>query len=448
MFEVQLLSCPGCIDSENVTFTLPREELNRLKLAPRVCTSAASCWLTILSPGNFMRDMAGNQVVELPNGLRTPARYLGSFVDDTTGPRLELFTLNMTSRELILTFDEPIDSTSFDVTGITVQGSRGVSDESLYYQLTSSTLLSGDGVEMRILLSDTDVNALQSRPQVATALSNTYLSLVPRTVFDLSYQQNPAQAVSNLNAIRASGYVNDVAPPEVQAFDLDFDANTMTLMFSEPVLVSSLSLGQLVLHSSRIGGVSRQLVGGQVHPTALDASPEVMFTLTNADATFLELSEDIASDASNTYLSTLTGLAEDTNAVTSVEVPASRAIQVRNLIQDNSAPTTVAFTLDTNSGEMLVTFNDVINASTFDVSAMTLQSSLYRAPMEWHTLSQDSSTHSLESGFEVTVFFGMDDLNRVKQIRNLATSQDNTYLTVAATIADDVHGLDTVAVTD
>ena len=164
MFEVQSLSCPGCVDSENVTFTLPREELNRLKLAPRVCTSAASCWLTVLSPGNFMRDMAGNQVVELPNGLRTPARYLGSFVDDTTGPRLELFTLNMTSRELILTFDEPIDSTSFDVTGITVQGSRGVSDESLYYQLASSTLLSGDGVEMRILLSDTDVNALQSCP--------------------------------------------------------------------------------------------------------------------------------------------------------------------------------------------------------------------------------------------------------------------------------------------
>ena len=60
----------------------------------------------------------------------------------------------------------------------------------------------------------------------------------------------------------------------------------------------------------------------------------------NANASFLELGEDVASDASNTYLSTLAGLAEDTNAVTSVKVPTSRAIQVRNF----SAPTTVVFT--------------------------------------------------------------------------------------------------------
>ena len=78
----------------------------------------------------------------------------------------------------------------------------------------------------------------------------------------------------------------DVAPPEIRAFDLDLNTNTMTLVFSEPVLVSSLNLGQLVLQSSRLGDVSRRLGGGQVHPTALDASAEVTFTLTNPDATF------------------------------------------------------------------------------------------------------------------------------------------------------------------
>ena len=447
-FEVRSLSCPGCPDGENMTFTLPREELNRLKLTPRVCTSAATCWLTILSPGNFIRDMAGNAVVQLPNGLRTPSRYLGNFVDDTTGPLLEFFTLNLTSRELILMFDEPIDSSSFDITGITVQGGRGVADESLYYRLSSSTPQSGDGVEMRILLSDADVNALQSRPLVATAQSNTFLSLDPRTVVDLSYQANPAQAISNTSAIQASMHMIDVAPPEIRAFDLDFNTNTMTLVFSEPVLVSSLNLGQLVLQSSRLGEVSRRLGGGQVHPTALDASAEVIFTLTNPDATFLEVRDDIASSETNTYLSAMAGLAEDTNAVSSVQVPTSEAIRVRNFIRDTSAPSVINFALDTNSGEMVVTFNDVINASTFDVSAVTLQSAIYRVPMQWHTLSQSSSSHSFNNGFGVTIFLGMDDLNRVKQIRNLATSRDNTYLTVAATIADDVNGEDTIAVTD
>ena len=95
-------------------FSLLQEELNCLKLAPHA--SAASCWLTVLSPGNFMCDMAGNPVVELPNILRTPARYLGIFVDNTAGPWL----VNITLQEFILMFDEPIDSTGFDVTGITV----------------------------------------------------------------------------------------------------------------------------------------------------------------------------------------------------------------------------------------------------------------------------------------------------------------------------------------
>ena len=144
----------------------------------------------------------------------------------------------------------------------------------------------------------------------------------------------------------------------------------------------------------------------------------------------------------------MAGLAEDTNAVSSIQVPTSEAIRVRNFIRDTSAPSVISFTLNTNSGEMVVTFNDVINASTFDVSAVTLQSALYRVPMQWHTLSQSSSTHSLNDGFEVTIFLGTDDLNRVKQIRDLATSRDNTYLTVAATIADDVNGVDTIAVTD
>jgi len=96
---------------------------------------------------------------------------------------------------------------------------------------------------------------------------------------------------------------------------------------------------------------------------------------------------------------------------------------------------------------MLDTFNDVINASTFDISDdasdlfLFVLCSCIIAHFEPRLLRPFP-----KSGFEETIFLGTDDLNRVNW--NLATSQDNTYLTVAATIADDVHGLDTVAVTD
>ena len=449
-FTVQALSCtlPGCRDGTTVTFTLPRAELNRLKLSPRVCTSAATCWLTIETMGSFIADMAGNPIATLPNGARTSARYLGNFIDDTSGPILESYTLNMTSRELVLNFDEPVDPNSINVTGITIQGARGVTNPDLFYQLMSFRSASVNENVVRILISDADIDALQSRPNVATVRSNTYLSLEPRTAVDLSYQVNGAQRITNAAAQLAATYTPDLSPPVIDTFSLDLDANVLTLEFSEPVLVSTFSPQQLVVNSQLIPGggvVSYQLTGGDVHPTMLAASATISFNLTNDDVTYLEVNASIATSRSDTYLSALAGLADDTNGLTSVDLP---SIHVTNFTADDSAPSVVGFELNMDSGELVVTFDDAIIGSSFDVSAITLQSALFRQPMEWHTLSRDSSTSSVEDGFTVTVLLGTDDLNRVKQIRSLCTSMVNSYMTVTATIADDPYGVDVTAVTD
>lgn len=449
-FVVQALDCnlPGCRDGTSITFTLPRTELNRLKLNPRVCTSAATCWLTIDSVGSFVADMVGNQIQSLPNGVRSSSRYLGQFIEDTSGPLLESYSLNMTSRELILTFDEPVETDSVDVTGITIQSSPGVTDVDLLYQLTSFRSISVNENVIAVLMSDADIDALQSRPNVATGATNTYLSTEPRTVVDLSYERNMAQAISNAAAQMASSFVVDQLPPVIDAFTLDLDANTLTLEFSEPILVSTFSPNQLVVNSEpTLGpmGISYQLTGGTVHPTSLPASAVITFTLTDDDVTFLEVNSSIAAGRSDTYLSALSGLAVDTNRLTSV---ALAPIPISNFTSDVTAPSLVDFELDMDSGELAVTFNDAIVGGTFDVSAITLQSEAFRQPMEWHTLSRDSSSSSSRDGFVVTVFLGTDDLNRVKQIRSLCTSADNSFITVTATIADDPNGVDTIAITD
>lgn len=449
-FTVQALDCntPGCVDATTITFTFPISELNRLKLNPRVCTSAATCWLTIDSVGSFIADMAGNQIVPLPNGLRSSSRYLGMFIDDTSGPLLESYSLNMTSRQLVLTFDEPVEPNSVDVTGITLQSARGVTNPDLFYQLTSFRSVSVNENVVSILLSDADIDALQSRPSVATVLANTYLSMEPRTITDLSYDKNMAQVISNAAAQLAFSYMPDVSPPEIDTFSLDLDANVLTIEFSEPVLVSTFVPNRLVVNSASVfgaGSVSYQLTGGDVHPTLLAASAVISFTLTNEDVTFLEVNSSIATGRSDTYLSAFPGLADDTNGRTSV---ALSPVPVGNFTADASAPLVVSFELDMNSGELTVTFDDAVIGSTVDVSAITLQSTRFRQPMEWHTLSQDSSYSSVENGFVVSVFLGIDDLNRVKQIRRLCTNQTNSYITVAATIADDPNGVDTVAITD
>ena len=455
IFTVQSLSCvaPECRNNETITFTLPREELNRIKLMPRVCSSHSTCWLTLLP--SFIRDMAGNPVIEIPNGNRSTSRLPVVFVEDTEGPLLESYTLNLTSRQLVLSFDEPIQASSFNVSGLTLQSERGVSsgDANRTYRLTGGTLSpDADGAEVTILLSDEDVNGLQSRPAVAISMRTTYLTMEAETARDLSPRQLRAQGISSTNAQLVSVYEGDRAPPEIQEFNLDLDSNSLTLTFSEPVLVASLALDRLVVASSRgsPGVVIRNITGGRLEQTSLGAASVIRFSLLEEDLTFLEVSGDIATSSSDTFLALEPGLARDTNQLASSALPLSAAVPVREFVPDTSAPEVAGFSIDMDQGEAVVTFDDVILVDSVDVGSITFQSSVYRLPMEWHTLDASSSfvVPGTGDGLEVVVEIGESDLNRLKQIRNLTTSVDNSFLTLTATLADDAHGVDVIAITD
>lgn len=451
IFTLQGVSCvaPECQNNETITFTLPRAELNRLKLAPRVCFSGSTCWFTIPAPGDFIRDMSGNPVQAVPNGDRSSSRLPLTFVNDVVGPVLEAYTLNLTSRELVLSFDEPVEADSFNTTGIMLQSGRGVSGDAQAYRLTSGVLVPAENsADVVIVLSDADVNAIQSRPDVASSMSSTYLVMESYTARDLSYRQTQAQAIASDSALLVSVFESDRVPPQIRAFNLDLDSNSMAITFTEPVRIDSLNLEQLVVLSSRSDGVTYNITGGNLELVSLAAASVVEFTLLDEDATFLEASADVATSLGDTFLAAGSGLAQDTNALTSQALPASEAIQVSGFIEDTSPANVESFTLDMDEGEAVVIFDDVILGSTFDVGSLTFQSGATRVPLDWHTLSPASSTGSSTNGFQVTVDIGSSDLNRLKQIRNLTTGLANSYLTVTATLADDVNGVDVIAITD
>lgn len=155
--------------------------------------------------------------------------------------------MNMSSLEILLTFNEPIHPGSVDVTLINIQGARGVTNTSLHYQLTSTSSFRVDQNIVRILISDTDFDALLLRPGVATMLSNTYLSMDSRAFTDLL--GDSARLISNADAQRALIFVVDTSSPEVHAFSLDLESNTMTLTFSEPVDITSFAPEYLSISS-------------------------------------------------------------------------------------------------------------------------------------------------------------------------------------------------------
>ena len=263
IFEVQSNICPSptCTNGTLVSFRLSTEDLNRLKLNRRVCTSGADCWLTI--NGTFIEDMSGNGIQRLPDGVRTDMRFVVSYTDDTTGPVLTHFTLNMSTQLLSLTFDEPVDISTFNLSGITLQSSTSVFKDqiSMYYTLTGGTVLSNSGTIIDIELSSSDAVEIQSRPNLATSLDNTHLSLSSATVRDVSYLANQVQFISMSSAKAATKFQPDTAPPRIISFSLDLDSNSLTLTFSEAVLVNSINLTGIQLLSSPAGEIIHTLQG-------------------------------------------------------------------------------------------------------------------------------------------------------------------------------------------
>lgn len=430
----------------NINMSLPA--LNELKLNRRVCTSISNCWLAFSS--FFISDMFGNAVSPLLDGDLDTRRILTIFTDDTTGPRLLSANLDLDGGELKMTFDEPIDVSSLDTTGITVQSSSAVStDSQLYYALTGGTSGSPDGDKLDIKLSPTDLDAIKSRALLASSLVNSFVSVEARTVSDLSLQINTMQAVSNTSAIQVSEYSGDKTLPSLSSFDVDLNRREVTLSFSEPVLVAAtLSLTRITLQSSADGvGESLTLTGGIVQSDVRDGAEMVMFTLVDRDVVALKQNGQLVTSQDNTFVSASTGLVQDMSGNSMGLLSRSAALQVKSFTPNRTPPQLTSFTLDITSGVLSMTFDDVIDPSTLEQEAITLQNASQSQPSTRVSLTSGSHSDSPD-GFIVDMVLSTDDLNEVKKVRTMATSIQNTYIVIGANVIDSVTGVDALAITD
>ena len=114
---------------------------------------------------------------------------------------------------------------------------------------------------------------------------------------------------------------------------------------------------------------------------------------------------------------------------------------------DVSRPVLSNYSLNIEPGLLKLTFSDVVNATTFDASAITIQSSKTAITNQVVSLTPVTITNS-SNGYVITVTLGLQDLLNIRDNTMLATRLNNTYLTIQAYAIDDVFDVDVLAVTD
>ena len=393
-------------------------------------------------------DMSGNPVLFVwsQNSL-----LVSECLNDTTPPRLLNFTLNLQNGTLTLTFEETVNTTSLDVTQITLYSGSPEGNETEWYTLESSYTsvgtLSGQ-VIIELTVSNTDLNEIKRRSYLATNENSTRISITTYLILDMNGNRNIE--ISPEDSIPAELHIPDETSPTLRHFELDLTLDTLTLSFSETVNATSLSVSGIVILNENFTS-HRRLEGGRFvvhHPMNWADDPIIVISLDPSDLNYIKSMRDLATGYNDTFLAIESFTIADMNGNLVEQINSSNPTPVRLFTEDNVSPELVSFDLDMDSFELFLTFSETVDVSTLNVSAIYLQPSNISLEVERFSFTgRNTSTFSTSNDWpDIVVNIGIDDMNEIKRRIDLATSNVTTFITLSDLAIDDMNGNSVVPV--
>ena len=427
-----------------ITFFISRRDLNTIKLITDLCTSRDNCWIRL--PSFFINDIGMNPFLHSnfqPNAQASFHQPL-SFLNDIISPELISFSVDLTSGNMSLTFSEVIVDTSFYPENITLLD-RPSGSISLKLSRMTNFARSLDGDEIYLTFIKSDLDAIK-RLSLYTTLSNSYLSFVTKILVDTS--GNVLTNIVESSPLLATSFVPDMLPPSMISFDLyNNDNGSIIVSFNEPVDIASLQFTEISLLSQSFvvpSVVTYTLTGGTSNylgPNQL----ALIITLTAIDLREVKLLTDLATSQSNTYISITNNTILDRSGNSITPIPLTDPLQLRldGFVSDVSRASLAGYTFDLTSQSLSLTFTDILDISTLDITRLTIQNSV-SAPSESYTLVTSITSSVNSDTFDILL--GQQDLNTIQLNLNLATSASNTFITFPSSLIRDISGLEVIPV--
>jgi len=420
-----------------------------------ICTVRRDCYL--VATKDLVRDMSGNELVATE--LSSPGRQIQDLVTDSSTPTLEGFDLDLHDEVLTLSFSETIDASSVKTTGITFVRNGALDDK---YTLTGGDVLDFDFHTIVVDLSSDDANAIRAR-HIASSGTDTYMSITSLTAEDMAYDPNFVDAIAPEHATLVTDYTRDDTDPKLTHFGLNLneERGLLTLTFSEPVVPSVFDPKSIVLQRDSIATVDTpyyRLTGGDLAEESDVAYTEFEFAirtitliLTKDDQTALKTKgrdDGLATDAEKTYLSVDSTLITDAaeNSLAEIAPIGSElpALKITGELEiDDRFAVVKSVQLDLDAKTLTIEFDDVIQADTLKVHAITIQSGATDPAFSYDL---KTSTTSSDDGYIMVVSLSAADELELNRIEYLASNEDTTYVAMRATAFKDVDGKNIVAV--
>ena len=418
------------VDPLNIRIVLDPSDANAIKAAT-FATGRADTYLVIAN--NSIFDLALNMNGIVSEGDGTQVRQ---YTNDTTGPTLEGFALDLERDVLTLTFNEPVEVSTLNFTGITVRSNCTAGTS---FTLTAGEFipptLSGGHLVVRITLDPDDLIAIKSNTNLATDENNTFLVVMSSSVKDVAYNDFVGS-----ECLGSSIPETDTLRMQLITFDLDINNGRLNLTFDDVADASTFMPEAFQFQTGQTSGngpVYRLTSGSTI--VSADNGYVIMVQLSPEDHFGLKLQPGLASNENNTFITMYASGIDDTLGRDVIAVTNTKALKVRNFVEDRTSPNVSSFSLDMNRGVLTITFDDAVNISTIMFSQFNLRS----APMATGVAVLPLSTATVNAsadGLIIDIKLADTDLNTLKVNKDFAVNTTSTYLNLNAGSVDDLLG--------
>ena len=432
---------------------LSDRDSNQLKFIRNLASSIENTFLYL---NDTIHDMVGNVITPFYRGLYQP-RPANDYTTDNTDPCLVTFDFDLDEGLLHLTFSEVVDD--IYEPSFSLQNDRFLMNTTESYTLTGSHSLYGPSLlpngpghppELTLAFSDFDLNEVKKLDHLAVSNDTTYIAVTTMGAMDAF--ENSLKPINDTYALRVLKWTEDTTMPLLVNFDFSVNSGLLVLTFDETVRISTFNATTVTF----VNNDTKTMYSLQHHPPSKGAEIKnndsiiVELTLANDDLNELKSLTDIATMESTTYIQLEPTTVEDMrgNLLNISNLP----LEVGIYENDTTHPELRSFDLDMNEGVLTLYFSESVNVSSLSIGEITLQASENETLSSFSYTLQYAGPHPEGSftnstdGPIIIVNLGDNDLNEVKRIPELATLDNNTFITLSALVVRDMAGLNLIPI--
>ena len=390
-------------------------EIDDLKLNTNLGTNQSNTFLLLNT--SFAEDYNGNLLLASRTGVQAQ-----NVIPDTSRPTLDFFMADFNLGIITLQFSETIALSSLDRQGIELGG--GIQRHTSTYALNSSILTEDNYTQtVTVTLPKFVLDSIKSDTQVCSSEENCHVFLPNGTVQDISGNL----LLSNFDGMIASSFTPDSTGPQLTAYDIDLDSGSMVVYFDEPVNVLSFRPSLLSFTDNHTS--LRHSLNGSIIDEVAPILSDIRLNLTLECLNYAKvLAEPV--------------LAVDSVAVvdTSGNPVISTNVRVPSTLAPDSAPPRLIQFLPQMSDEMVLVFDEIVNASSWNGYLVTLTLEVSAGDFVYRNLMSGMLVTNVSLGHLTYIFSGIDNTPTFTNLYTEAFSNGTIILTVQEGFISDVSG--------